>query len=112
MTEQFKIDVDFRKASREGFETAVRAYGETNKGFQAIVAEVTNYSKKAVEDATRAFQLTSVKSVEQVFEIQSQYAKKGYDSYLAEVSKLGEMYVGLMRNAYRPVEQALAKKGT
>ena len=112
MTEQFKIDVDFQKASREGFETAVRAYRETNKGFQAIVAEVTDYSKKAVEDATRAFQqLTSVKSVEQAFEIQSQYAKKAYDSYLAEVSKLGEMYVGLMRNAYRPVEQALAKKG-
>jgi hypothetical protein len=53
----------------------------------------------------------SVKSVEQAFEIQSQYAKKAYDAHLAEVSKLGEMYVGLVRNAYRPVEQALAKKG-
>jgi hypothetical protein len=27
-----------------------------NKGFQAIAAEVTNYSKKAFEDGTRAFE--------------------------------------------------------
>ena len=107
MTEQFKIGEDLQKASKEGFETAVRAYGEANKGFQAIVAEVTNYNKRAFEDATRAFQqLTSVKSVEQAFEIQSQYAKRAYDAHLAEVSKLGEMYVGLVRDAYKPLERA------
>ena len=54
-------------------------------------------------------QLIGAKSVEQVFEIQSQYAKKAYDTYIAEVSKLGEMYVGLARNAYAPMEQAAAK---
>jgi hypothetical protein len=37
------------------------------------------------------------------------YAKKAFDTYIAEVSKLGEMYVGLARNAYAPVEQAAAK---
>jgi hypothetical protein len=43
----------------------------------------------AFEDATRAFQqLVSAKSAEQAFEIQSQYAKKAYDAYLAEMSKL------------------------
>ena len=70
----------------------------------------TDYSKRAFEDATGAYeQLIGAKSVEQVFEIQSQYAKKAYDTYIAEVSKLGEMYVGLARNAYAPMEQAAAK---
>jgi hypothetical protein len=46
-----------------------------------------------------------------VIEIQSQYAKKAYDTYIAELSKLGEMYAGLTRNAYKPVEQAAAKAG-
>ena len=49
-------------------------------------------------------------SFEQVIEIQSQYAKKAYDTYIAELSKLGEMYAGLTRNAYKPVEQAAAAK--
>lgn len=66
-----------------------------HKGFQAIAARLTDYSKRAFEDATRAYeQLMGAKSVDQVFEIQSQYAKKAFDTYIAEVSKLGEMYVG------------------
>ena len=112
MTEQFKIGEEFQKVSKESFDAAVRAYGEANKSFQAIAAEITDYySKKAFEDATRAFeQLVGVKSVEQAIEIQSRYAKKAYDDYIAEVSKLGEMYVSLTRSAYKPFENALAKK--
>ena len=91
----------------------LRSYGELNKGFQAIGARVTDYSKRAFEDATRAFeQLVGAKSFEHVIEIQSQYAKKAYDNHIAEMSKLGEMYVSLARNAYKPVEQAAARKVT
>jgi hypothetical protein len=55
--------------------------------------------------------MIGAKSFEQAFEIQSQYAKKAFDAYVAQLSKLGEMYVDLARNAYKPVEQAAAKAG-
>jgi hypothetical protein len=111
MTEQFRVGEDFQRVGKESFEAAVTAYGEANKGWQAIVAEVTNYSKKAFEDATRALeQLVGVKSVEQALEIQSQYVKKAYDSHIAEVSKLGEIYAALARSAYEPFENAFAKR--
>ena len=110
MTEQFRTGEQFQRASQQGFDAVVRAYGEANKGLQAIAAEVTDYSKNALEDATRAFQqLVTAKSAEQAFEIQSQYAKKAYEAYIAEASKLGEMWVGLARDAYKPVERAVAK---
>ncbi len=49
-----------------------------NKGFQAIAAEVTDYSKKAFEDSTRAFeQLIGAKSIEQAIEIQSHVCQEG-----------------------------------
>ncbi len=48
--------------------------------------------------------------MEQAIEIQSQYVKRAYDNYMAEMSKLGEMYVAMARSAYEPVETALAKK--
>jgi hypothetical protein len=35
-----------------------------------------------------------------------------YEGYVAELSKLGAMYAGLTRNAYKPVEQAVAKGRT
>ena len=64
----------------------------------------------AFEDATRAFQqLVTAKSAEQAFEIQSQYAKKAYDAHLVEMSKLGEMWADLARDAYKPVERVVAK---
>jgi hypothetical protein len=107
MTAQFKIGEEFQKVSKESFDAAVHAYGEANQGFQAIAAELAAYFKDAFEDATRAF---GVNSVEQAIDIQSRYVKKAYDEYIAEVSKLGEMYVSLARSAYKPFETALAKK--
>ncbi len=102
---------EFQKVGKDGFDATVRSFGEVNKGFQAIAAEITDYSKKAFEDSTRAFeQLIGAKSIEQAIEIQSQYAKKAYDAYVAEMSKLGEMYVGLAKDAYKPVETAFTKK--
>lgn len=102
---------EFQKVGKDGFDATVRSFGEMNKGFQAIAAEVTDYSKKAFEDSTRAFeQLIGAKSIEQAVEIQSQYAKKAYDTYMAEMSKLSEMYVGMAKDAYKPVEAAFTKK--
>lgn len=102
---------EFQNVGKDGFDAYVRSFGEMNKGLQAIAAEVTDYSKKAFEDSTRAFeQLAGAKSFEQAMEIQSQFAKKSYDTYMAEMSKIGEMYVGLAKDAYKPVEVALNKK--
>jgi hypothetical protein len=106
-----RVGEGFQNLGKGGFDAAVKSFGEVNKGLQATTVEVTNYSKKTFEDGTRAFeQLMGAKTVEQAVEIQSQYAKKAYDAYMAEMSKLGEMYLGLARNAYKPVESTLAKK--
>jgi hypothetical protein len=112
MSDVQKYGEEFQRVGKEGFDAAISSFGQVSKGLQAIAAEVTAYSKKAFEDGTRAFeQLLGAKSFEQVIEIESQYAKRAYDAYIAEVSKLGEMYAGLTRNAYKPVEQAAGKAG-
>ena len=110
MTDVQKFGEEFQRVSKDGFDASVRSLGDVNKGFQAIASTVTDYSKKAFEDGTRAFeQLIGARSVEQAIEIQSQYAKKAFDAYIAQLSKLGEMYVDLARNACKPFEQAVAK---
>jgi hypothetical protein len=112
MSDVHRFSDEVQRAGKDGFDVAVSSFGEASKGFQAIAAEITAYSKKAFEDGTRAFeQMLGAKSFEQVIEIQSQYARMAYEGYVAEWSKLGEMYAGLTRNAYKPVEQAAAKAG-
>ena len=113
MSDVQRFSDEVQRAGKNGFDAAVNSFGEANKGFQAIAAEIAAYSKKSFEDGTRAFeQLLGAKSFDQAFEIQSQYAKTAYETYVAELSKLGEMYAGLTRNAYKPVEQAAAEVGT
>jgi len=107
-----KVGQEVQKVGKDGFDATARSFGEMSKGFQAIAAQVTDYSKKAFEDGTRALeQLIGAKSVQQAIEIQSQYAKKAYETHIAEMSKLGEMYVAIARDAYKPVEQVFSKKG-
>ena len=70
MTDVQKFGEEFQRVGKDGFDASVRSLGEVNKGFQAIAATVTDYSKKAFEDGTRAFeQLIGAKSFEQAFEI-------------------------------------------
>jgi phasin family protein len=108
-----KANDDLQKMGKDNFDAVVRSYGELNKGFQAIATRMTDYSKQTFEDATRAFeQLVAAKSLGRVIEIQSQYAKKAYDTWVAEASKLGEMYAAVARDAYKPVEKAVTKRSS
>lgn len=111
MEDGMKDYQEFQKAGQENFDTAIKNFGEVNMGIQAITSEVTDYSKKAFAEGTAAFeQLMGVKSVEQAIEIQTGFAKKAYDDYVSQASKLGEMYVSLTKEAYKPIETAFAKK--
>jgi phasin family protein len=111
MPEELKnIGEEYQRLGKEGFDAATRSFGEMNKGFQALAGEMTNYSRRTFEDVFRAWeQLMSARSVEQLMEIQSQYAKKAYDTHMSEMSKLGELYLALARNASKPIEQATAR---
>jgi len=105
MPEELKnFGEEYQRLSKEGFAAATRSFGEMNKGFQTLAAEMTDYSKRTFDDVFHAWeQLLSAKSVEQVIDIQSQYAKRAYDTHMSE------MYVAIARNAAKPVEQATAR---
>jgi hypothetical protein len=108
-----KATKDFQKITKSNYDAMLRSYGELSRGFQDIGAHVTSYSKQAFADATSTFEkLVGAKSLEQVIEIQSQAAKKAYDSWMAETAKIGEMYASVARDAYKPVEKAVVQTTT
>ncbi len=107
------IGEEYQKLGKDGFDAIVRSFAEMNKGFQAMGAEMTSYSKKAFNEGVHTWeQLLGVRSFDEAVEIQSQYAKRAYDSHVAEVTKLGEMYAAVARNASAPVQKAIERKGT
>jgi hypothetical protein len=46
---------NFQKVSKDNYDAVLRSYGELNKGFQAVAARWTDFSKRSFEEATRAF---------------------------------------------------------
>jgi len=77
--------------------------------FQAIVAEGTDYTKKAVEARLACGEkLVGAKSLETVIQIQSEYAKTAYADFVAQATKMGELHSNLAKAAFKPAEQAIA----
>ena len=99
---------DFQKLGQQNVDTAMKLFGEWNKGWQAIAAEMTDYTKRSFEESTATFEkLLNAKSLEQAIEIQSGFAKRAYDGYMHQVSKIGGMYADLAKEAYKPVERVM-----
>jgi hypothetical protein len=105
-----RMGQEYQYQVQSGFDAASRSVAETNKGFQALAAEMMSYSKAAFDDAIRTWaELIGVRSLEQTVQIQSDYAKRVYDNHMAEMKKLGEITVGMVREASKPVEDASRK---
>ena len=99
---------DFQKLGQQNVDTAMKMFGEWNKGWQTIAAEMTDYTKRSFEESTATVEkLLTAKSFEQAVEIQTGFAKRAYDDYMHQVSKLGGLYAELAKEAYKPVEKVL-----
>jgi hypothetical protein len=99
---------EFQKLGQHNMDAAMKMLGEWNKGWQAIAAEMTDYTKRSFEEGTATFEkLLSAKSLEQAIEIQTGFAKRAYDGYMHQLSKIGGMYADLAKEAYKPVEKAM-----
>jgi hypothetical protein len=101
---------DFQMVGKEGMDSAMKSWGVMSKGAQAIAVEVADYSKKAFEEGSAALEkLFGVKSFDKVIEVQTEYAKTAYESFVAEATKLSELYADLAKETYKPFEGIMPK---
>jgi hypothetical protein len=71
---------------------------------------MADYSKKSFEEGTAATEkLFGAKSLEKAIEVQSDYFKTSYESFVSQATKLGELYSDLAQEAYKPFEGYLNK---
>jgi len=92
------IGEEYRKDSNDSFVSVVRSVGEINKSLLVIASEMTEHSKRSVGRA---------------FEMQAQLAKKAYETYISEITKLGQMVFApwfLTRAAERLPDSSLSEE--
>jgi hypothetical protein len=101
---------EMEKLGKDSINIALTSFGALTKGTQAIAVEVVDYSKKSVEGSTAAWEkLMSAKSLDKALEVQSEYLKSSYEDFVAEATKLGELYLDLAKETYKPFEGVLGK---
>jgi hypothetical protein len=101
---------DLQKISKDNAEIAMKSFGTVSKGVQAIAVEVADYQKKSFEQGTAALEkLFGSKTLDKAIETQTEYFKTAYEGFVAEATKVGELYADLAKEAYKPIEGALAK---
>ncbi len=110
-------------AFKTGFDKAVKGYDQflgygkdtveaymksanaTGKGVETLHNELYAFSKQSVEDSIAATKaLLGSKSVHEAFELQSGFAKTAFDSYVSQVTKLGEIFSATAREAAEPLQ--------
>jgi phasin family protein len=89
----------------------IQQYGTSlQSGVQAIASAYGDYTKKSFED-TKSYveKLTGVKSLDKALEVQTEYAKSAYETFVAESQKIAGLYTDLAKQTFKPLEGMAAK---
>lgn len=94
--------------SKKNFEAAVASITAATKGAETLGAQAVAFSKKAVEDQVSAARtLAAAKSVQEVIELQTGFAKTAFEAYVAEVNKMTETVAASVKDSAAPINERM-----
>jgi phasin family protein len=97
---------DFNTYSKQNLEAVVASVTAATKGAEALGAQAMAYSKKSIEDQVAAAKsLTGAKSVQEVVELQTSFAKSALEAYIAELNKASETVASSVKNTFAPINE-------
>lgn len=92
--------------SKQNLEALVASTTAATKGAEALGAQAMAYSKAFFEGQVNAAKsLASAKSVQEVVELQTGYAKSALEAYMAEVGKLTDTLTASMKDTMKPLNE-------
>jgi hypothetical protein len=101
---------DFQKFGKEQLEAVSTVATSLAKGLQTIAAEASDYSKRSLETGSAYMEkLLGAKTLDNAIQIQSEFAKVAYEGFVAQSTKMSELYASMAKEAFKPVETAIAK---
>ena len=89
----------------------IQQYGTSlQTGVQAIASAYGDYTKKSFED-TKSYveKLTGVKSLDKALEVQTEFAKSAYETFVTESQKIAGLYTDLAKQTFKPFEGLVTK---
>jgi phasin family protein len=111
------------KALREGIDKSVASLTELNahgkkldavvesatvaqKGAEALSQQALGFAKTSWEDGVAAAkELSTARSVQEFFELQTTWAKKSMERYMSELAKTNEIVTTTVKDSLKPINE-------
>jgi phasin family protein len=95
---------EMNAVSKQNLEAVVASVTAATKGAESLGAQAIAYSKKSVEDSVAAATtLSGAKSLQEVVELQTAFAKTALEAYLAELNKASEIVSASVKESLVPL---------
>ena len=104
-----KLD-DMQNTTKDNLDATMYSFEGATRVTQEIASQIADYSKRSFEQGTRTMEnLLGAKSPDKAFEVQTEYARAAYESYVSHASKLGHLYADLAREALKSYQDFASK---
>ncbi len=95
---------DLNVFGKQNIEAFVASMTSAGKGVEQVNTHFATFAKQAMEDGvTAAKRFSGAKSVQEIVELQTEYAKSSMETYLAEVNKVADVWSGVVKDATKPL---------
>jgi phasin family protein len=95
--------------SKDMAEAMIKSANAAGKGFETLNSEVFSYTRKSIEDgvvATKA--IMASKSVDEAIQLQNEYSKSAFETYVDELAKFQDMALAMTKSAATPLQARVA----
>ena len=98
------------KLGKEFVDTSLQSFAAMTSSMQTIASEAADYSKKSFAAHSSVMEkMLSAKTPETVMEVQAAHAKTAYEGFVAQATRMSELYADMAKEIYKPFEGVIAK---
>lgn len=92
--------------SKQNLEALTASAAAAQKGAEALSAQALNYGKTSWETSVAAAQtISQARSIQELIELQTTFAKSAMETYLSEVTKMTETLTGSVKDSFKPINE-------
>ena len=90
---------------KENVEAVVKSATVAGKGAETIHNEFYAYSKQSIEDSITASKaILGSKSIHEAFELQTDFAKNAFETYVGQMARFGELFSAAGKDSFAPLQ--------
>ena len=91
---------------KQNLEALVASAAAARKGVETLSAQTAAFTRKSWEDGVAAAQsMSQARSIQELLELQTNWAKSATEAYLAEVTRATDVLTASVKDSFQPINE-------